>query len=376
MATIADNIEIISNTKESIKNILLDNNLSEPDKFDQYPSYIETLIENLKSITLVMDKIVIHSTATLEQVNAIIDALPDINDNSEYKVSTSVVTMGTGTNVRNSGSTSGTQVGKVASGDVIPIIGTASSGWYKINRYRFGTSNSNPLKTYDDSSAYISNALSANVVSTQNYTVKEIDISDTSESVQNGCDYKIAESKGWIIKFGKGQAIDTEVTSTNTKTYSFNNCYTDNYSSSSYSNKVSTNNTTIRQGFYSGYYYYKGNIRFSSSRLKEVKSILNTGTVNKMELYLERANSNNGVNGDTPISVYACDSTGTNSDTLVDNTTTLSRGQGKWITLSDAIVNGFKTGKYNHFKVYKASTSLSWYIVYNTNPKLRITYTA
>ena len=374
MATIAENLEEIRDTKSGLKNLITENGGTAPGLFSSYPDAIESIIGNINGLMIIMDTIKLNANTTLDQLNSLIQALPEAGT---YTKSTQVITIGSGVNVRSSGSTDGTAIGKSGKTDVIPILGTASSGWYRINRYRYGTSSTaydNPLKTYNNSSAYISNTVSANVVSNVQYSIKQIDISALAVSIQKSCNYKIAESKGWIIMFSTSSASDTVQTTDNTVTYSFNNCYTDNYSTSSYSSKIGTNNSTIRQGHYSGYYYYKGNIRFASARLKEVQSILTNSEVSKMEVFIQRANTNNGVNAAVPIKLYACDSTGANSDVAV-TAGSLQRGGSTWITLSDTIVDGFKSKKYNHFKVY-AGTSDSTYAVYETNPKLRITYRA
>ena len=107
----------------------------------------------------------------------------------------------------------------------------------------------------------------------------------------------------------------------------------------------------MRQGHYPNYYYYRGYFKFTSSRLNEVKSILSSSTVNSIKVYID-------------------------SDALIDNTSTLARGASKWITLSDTIKNGFVSGKYNCLKVATTSTASDHYIVYNTNAKMKINFTA
>jgi len=371
MTTTAEYLEQIIDTKDCLKNLITDNGGTAPTIFGSYPDTIENIIENIKGLTIIMDTIKLNANTTLDQVNNLFQSLPEAGT---YTKSTQVITIGSGVNVRSSGSTDGTAIGKVGKTDVIPILGTASSGWYKINRYRYGTSYDNPLKTYSTSSAYISNTVSANVVSNIQYSVKQIDISSLAVSIQQNCNYKIAEAKGWVIMFSTSSATDTVQTTGHTTTYTFNNVYTDNYSTSSYSSKIGTNNTKLRQGHYSGYYYYKGNIRFTSARLKEVQSILTNSEVSKMEVYIKRMNTDNGIIGLVPIKMYACDSSGSNSDAAV-TAGSLNRGDSTWITLSDTIMQGFISKKYDHFKVY-AGTSDSTYAVYDTSPQLRITYKA
>lgn len=372
MAT-SDKLQNILDTKQGLKAVIEDNDRTAPTKFEEYPTVLDDIIDGIKDAMIIMDTIKLNENTTLNQVNTLFQSLPDAGT---YTKSTKVVTIGSGVNVRAGGSSSSTQIGKVGKTDVIPVLGTASSGWYRINRYRHGSSYDNPLKTYNTSSAYISDSVSANVASYVQYPVKQIDISSLPVSIQQNCSYKIAEAKGWIIMFSSSSATDSVQTTGHTTTYTFNNCYTDNYSSSSYSNKVGTNTSTIRQGYYSGYYYYKGNFRFTSSRLKQIKAMMNNSTVSKMEVYVERADSTHGSASAATVCLYACDSTGRYSDVAVDTSSTLSRGRGKWITVSDTVKDGFASGRYDHFKVYKPSTSLSYYIIYNTNAKIRLTYTA
>lgn len=373
MAT-AEKLQNIIDTKTGLQSVIEDNGGTVPTKFSYYPSTLDNIIDNLKGLMIVMDTIVINKDTTEYQLNLFFENLPDAGS---YTALTQVITIGSGVNVRSSGSNSGTALGKVGKTDVIPILGTASSGWYRINRYRYGTTSAaydNPLKTYNNNSVYISNNVSANVVSNQQYPLKQIDISNLPTSVQQSCNYKIAEAKGWIVMFSTGSGNNSgQITSTTV--YTFNNCYTDNYSNSSYSNKIGTNNSVIRQGYWSGYYYYKGNIRFTKSRLSEVKAVLNNSTVTKMELYLQRDNTEHGSAGAASISLFACNSSGSYSDLAISTSVTLNRGGSTWITLPDAVKSGFATGKYDHFKVYKSTTSMSYYIVYKSNAKLRLTYT-
>jgi len=373
MAT-AEKLQNIIDTKAGLESVIEDNGGTTPTLFSNYPSTLDNIIDNLKGLMIVMDTIIINKNTTAYQLNLFFENLPNAGS---YTALTQVVTIGSGVNVRSSGSNSGTALGKVGKTDVIPILGTASSGWYRINRYRYGTTTdayNNPLKTYNTNSAYISNAVSANVASNIQYPIKQIDISNLPTSVQQNCNYKIAEAKGWIVMFSTGSGNNSgQITSTTT--YTFNNCYTDNYSSSSYSNKIGTNTSVIRQGYWSGYYYYKGNIRFTNKRLSEVKAVLNNSSVTKMELYLQRDNTEHGSAGAASISLYACNSSGSYSDYAISTSATLSRGGSTWITLPGAVKSGFATGKYDHFKVYKSTTSMSYYIVYKNNAKLRLTYT-
>lgn len=373
MAT-AEKLQNILDTKAGLQSVIEDNGGTVPKSFAYYPSTLDNIIDNLKGLMIVMDTIVINKDTTEYQLNLFFENLPDAGS---YTALTQVVTIGSGVNVRSSGSNSGTALGKVGKTDVIPILGTASSGWYRINRYRYGTTTAaydNPLKTYNTNSAYISNSVSANVVSNQQYPLKQIDISNLPTSVQQSCNYKIAEAKGWIVMFSTSSGNNSgQITSSTV--YTFNNCYTDNYSDSGYRNKIGTNTSVIRQGYWSGYNYYKGNIRFTNKRLSEVKAVLNNSSVTKMELYLQRETTDHGSSAAASISLFACNSSGSYSDYAISTSATLTRGDSTWITLPDAVKSGFASGKYDHFKVYKSTTSTSYYIVYKSNAKLRLTYT-
>lgn len=370
----ADKLQNILDTKTGLQSVIEDNGGTTPKSFSYYPSTLDNIIDNLKGLMIVMDTIIINKNTTEYQLNLFFENLPDAGS---YTALTQVVTIGSGVNVRSSGSSSGTALGKVGKTDVIPILGTASSGWYRINRYRYGTTTAaydNPLKTYNNNSAYISNNVSENVVSNQQYPLKQIDISNLPTSVQQSCNYKIAEAKGWIVMFSTGSGNNSgQITSSTV--YTFNNCYTDNYSDSRYKNKIGTNTSVIRQGYWSGYNYYKGNIRFTNKRLSEVKAVLNNSSVTKMELYLQRETTDHGSSAAASISLFACNSSGSYSDYAISTSATLTRGDSTWITLPDAVKSGFATGKYDHFKVYKSTTSTSYYIVYKSNAKLRLTYT-
>lgn len=373
MAT-AEKLQNIIDTKTGLQSVIEDNGGTVPNLFSYYPSTLDNIIDNLKGLMIVMDTIIINKDTTEYQLNLFFENLPDVGS---YTALTQVITIGSGVNVRSSGSNSGTALGKVGKTDVIPILGTASSGWYRINRYRYGTTTAaydNPLKTYNNNSAYISNNVSANVVSNQQYPLKQIDISNLPTSVQQSCNYKIAEAKGWIVMFSTDSGNNSgQITSSTV--YTFNNCYTDNYSDSGYKNKIGTNTSVIRQGYWSGYNYYKGNIRFTNKRLSEVKAVLNNSSVTKMELYLQRETTDHGSSAAASISLFACNSSGSYSDLSIPTSATLTRGDSTWITLPDAVKSGFATGKYDHFKVYKSTTSTSYYIVYKSNAKLRLTYT-
>lgn len=380
MGTTADKIEYAIDTKNGLKAVLEDNDITAPTAFGDYPTAFDSLIDNCKNLMIYMDTIYINSSTTTAQLNALFKALPLA---SSYTRTTTTLKCISGCNVRNAAGDSATIIGKVGKTDIVELLGTATANsktYNKIQRFRSGPNSSNtynnPLKTYT-TTGYVTSSTNNFITNTSGTRpLKKINIAACSDDVQKSCSYSIAEKKGWEIIFSALETSASAAAITQNVTYTFNNCYTDNYSSSSYSNKIGTNTSTVRQGYYSGYYYYKGNFRFSKSRLNEIKSILSNSTVNSMQIYIERANTTHGTSSSATVCLYACDSTGRNADVAVDTSSTLTRGSGKWITLSDTVKNGFISGKYDHFKVYKASTSLSYYIVYNTNAKLRINYTA
>jgi hypothetical protein len=379
---ISDQLDLTLQTKEGLKGVIEDNGQTAPTKFSQYPAALDSIIDNMRDQLKIADFIIINDDTTLASLNSFFEFLPSVPAGSTTTTQATAEVVASNLNVRYTGSASGSYAGLLVKGDVVNVYGAASSGWYKINQWR--NSSTGALTNHGNNYAYISNNSSyvkyypSSTISNK----KQIDISSTDGiSVQQKCNYVLAETKGWEVLFdetykpGTGSA-GASTTTERTTDYSFNNCYTENYSSSSYGNRVSTNTSAVRQGYYSGYYYYKGNFRFTSSRLSEIKSILNNSTVKSVQIYVQRANTAHGTSGSAALKLYACNSSGSYSDVLVDGSSTLARGGGKWITLSSDVVNGFKTGKYDHFKAYYPSTSLSYYIVFALNAKLRITYTA
>ena len=398
MTTIAEKLDSILNTKDAIQHVIKDNGGYVPDAFSEYPSSIDAMISDVLSLILLNDTLVIRSDTKASDLNRLISKLPQSGKTTTEGSKPTATIITAQINVRNSGSASGTYAGLLVKGDVVNVYGTASSGWYKINQWR-ENGTSGPIVTHS-TYAYISNNTAYVSYDPGKTTItisRKINVTAMVGTEQLKVDYKQAELKGWDVVFdpkydpkdhdtsggetgggssgggsGSGSAGSTVQQTVN---YSFDNCYTDNYSTQSYSSKIGTAPNTIRQGHWDGWYYYKGNIRFSANKLTEVKNILNNTKVSKVELYLERANTNNGLNGASYMSVYLCDSKGANADVVVNNTSTLKRGASIWLTLSDTVINGLKNGKYDHFKTY-ASTDQSHYIVYSANPKLRITYTA
>lgn len=398
MTTIAEKLDSILNTKDAIQHVIKDNGGYVPDAFSEYPTSIDAMLSDVFLLLLLNDTLIIRNDTKATDLNRLISKLPQSGKTTTEGSKPTATIITAQINVRNSGSASGTYAGLLLKGDVVNVYGTASSGWYKINQWR-ENGTSGPIVTHS-TYAYISNNTAYVSYDPGKTTVtisRKINVTAMVGTEQLKVDYKQAELKGWDVIFdpkydpkdhdtsggetgggssgggsGSGSAGSTVQQTVN---YSFDNCYTENYSTQSYSNKIGTAPNTIRQGHWDGWYYYKGNIRFSASKLTEVKNILNNTKVSKVELYLERANTNNGLNGASYMSVYVCDSKGANADVVVNNTSTLKRGASIWLTLTDTVINGLKSGKYDHFKTY-ASSDQSHYIVYSANPKLRITYTA
>ena len=398
MTTIAEKLDSILNTKDAIRHVIEDNDGYVPDAFSEYPTSIDAMLSDVFLLLLLNDTLIIRNDTKATDLNRLISKLPQSGKTTtEGSKPTATITTAQ-LNVRAEGNGSANYLGLLVKGDVVNVYGTASSGWYKINQWR-ENGTSGPVVTHS-TYGYISNNTAYVSYDPGKSTItisRKINVTTMAGTEQLKVDYKQAELKGWEIIFdpkynpkdhdtsggetggggsgggsGSGSAGSTVK---QTVTYSFDNCYTDNYQTQSYTSKIGTAPNTIRQGHWDGWYYYKGNIRFSASKLTEVKNILNNTKVSKVELYMERANTNNGLNAASYMSVYLCDSKGANADVVVNNTSTLKRGASIWLTLTDTVISGLKNGKYDHFKTY-ASSDQSHYIVYLANPKLRITYTA
>lgn len=398
MTTIAEKLDSILNTKDAIQHVIKDNGGYVPDAFSEYPSSIDAMISDVLSLILLNDTLVIRSDTKANDLNRLISKLPQSGKTTTEGSKPTATITAAQLNVRAEGNGSANYLGLLVKGDIVNVYGTASSGWYKINQWR-ENGTSGPVVTHS-TYGYISNNTAYVSYDPGKSTItisRKINVTAMVGTEQLKVDYKQAELKGWDVIFdpkydpkdhdtsggetgggssgggsGSGSAGSTVK---QTVTYSFDNCYTDNYQTQSYTSKIGTAPNTIRQGHWDGWYYYKGNIRFSASKLTEVKNILNNTKVSKVELYMERANTNNGLNAASYMSVYLCDSKGANADVIVNNTSTLKRGASIWLTLTDTVISGLKNGKYDHFKTY-ASSDQSHYIVYSANPKLRITYTA
>lgn len=380
--TIADSLDLTLNTKNGIKGVLTDNGVTPPTKFSDYPATIDNLIENMKNQLKISEKIVIDKDTSLESLNSFFEFLPTVNAGSSSTTQATAKIIAANLNVRDAGSSSGNYLGLLTQGDVVNVYGTASSGWYKINQWR--SDSTGALTDHGTTYGYISNNSSyvTYTPGTTTSTKKQIDISATDgTSVQQKCNYVLAQTKGWEVVFADaykpGSSGNTGATTTErTSTYAFNNYFTDQYKNSTYTSYSNSMSNEMRQGYWSGYFYYKGNFRFTSARLTEIKNILNNSTVKSMQVYVERKGTVHGIAGSAYLKLYACDSTGSNADVLVNGTSTLARGAGVWTTLSSDIINGFKTGKYDHFKAYYPSTDKSYYIIFELNAQLKITYTA
>ena len=368
MTTIAEKLDSILNTKDAIRHVIEDNDGYVPDAFSEYPTSIDAMISDVFLLLLLNDTMIIRNDTKATDLNRLISKLPQSGKTTTEGSKPTDTIITAQINDRNSGSASGTYAGLLLKGDVVNVYGTASSGWYKINQWR-ENGVSGPIVTHS-TYAYISNNTAYVSYDPGNTSItisRKINVSAMVGTEQLKVDYKQAELKGWEVIFdpkynpkdhdtsggetgggssgggsGSGSAGSTVQ---QTVTYSFDNCYTDNYSTQSYTSKIGTAPNTIRQGHWEGWYYYKGNIRFSANKLTEVKNILNNTKVSKVELYLERANTNNGLNGSSYMSVYLCDSKGANADVVVNNTSTLKRGDSIWLTLTSTAITGLKKWK-------------------------------
>lgn len=383
--TIADSLDLILQTKNGLKGVIEDNGETAPSKFSQYPATFDTMFDNMRDQIKIADSIAVDEDTSLDSLNKFFEFIPNVPAGSSTTTQATAKITTANLNVRADGNGSANYLGLLVQGDVVNVYGTASSGWYKINQWRNSTTGA--LTDHGTSYGYISNNSSyvTYIPGTTTSTKKQIDISSTNgTSVQQKCNYVLAQSKGWEVVFderyqpGSSSSGGTTTPDTTERTteYAFNNYYTDQYKNSTYTSYSNSMANEMRQGYWSGYFYYKGNFRFTSTRLAEVKSLLKNSTVKSMQIYVQRAATSHGTSASANLKLYACDSTGKNADVLVNGTATLARGGGVWTTLSTDVMNGFISGKYDHFKAYHPSTSVAYYIVFALNAKLRITYTA
>ena len=380
--TIADSLDLTLQTKNGLKGVIEDNGGTVPGKFSQYPATFDNLMDTMRDQLKITDKIIISSSTSLDSLNSFFEFIPTVPAGSSTTTQATAKIITANLNVRADGNGSANYLGVLVQGDVVNVYGTASSGWYKINQWRSGASAA--LTNHGTTYGYISNN-SSYVTYTPGSTTstkKIIDISSTNgTAVQQKCNYVLAQSKGWDVKFADaykpGSGGNTSAPTTErTTTFAFNNYFTDQYKNSTYTSYSNSMSNEMRQGYWSGYFYYKANFRFTSARLSEVKSILNNSTVKSVQIYVQRTSRVHGVATAANLKLYACDSTGANADVLVNGTATLTRGAGVWTTLPTNIVNGLKNGTYDHFKAYHPSTAKEYYIVFDLNAQLKVTYTA
>ena len=339
---------------------------------------MDTMRDQLK----ITDKIIISSSTSLDSLNSFFEFIPTVPAGSTTTTQATAKIITANLNVRADGNGSANYLGVLVQGDVVNVYGTASSGWYKINQWRSGASAA--LTNHGTTYGYISNNTSyvTYTPGSTTSTKKIIDISSTNgTAVQQKCNYVLAQSKGWDVKFADaykpGSGGNTSAPTTErTTTFAFNNYFTDQYKNSTYTSYSNSMSNEMRQGYWAGYFYYKGNFRFTSARLSEVKSVLNNSTVKSVQIYVQRTSRVHGVATAANLKLYACDSTGAHADVLVNGTATLTRGAGVWTTLPTNIVNGLKNGTYDHFKAYHPSTAKEYYIVFDLNAQLKVTYTA
>lgn len=380
--TIADSLNLTLQTKNGLKGVIEDNGGTAPEKFSQYPLTIDNMMDDMRNQLKVTDKIIINSGTSLDSLNSFFEFIPTVPVGSTTTTQATAKITAANLNVRADGNGSANYLGVLVQGDVVNVYGTASSGWYKINQWRTGTSGA--LTNHGTSYGYISNNSSyvTYIPGSTTTTKKVIDISSTNgTAVQQKCNYVLAQSKGWDVKFADaykpGSSGNTSAPTTErTSTFAFNNYFTDQYKNSTYTSFSNSMSNEMRQGYWAGYFYYKGNFRFTSARLSELKSVLNNSTVKSVQIYVQRTSRTHGVATGANLKLYACDSTGAHADVLVNGTATLTRGAGVWTTLPANVITGFKNGTYDHFKAYHPSTAKEYYIVFDLNAQLKVTYTA
>ena len=197
---ISDELDLTLQTKEALKGVIEDNGQTAPTKFSQYPAVLDNIIDNMRDQLKIADFIIINDNTTLASLNSFFEFLPSVPAGSTTTTQATAEVITANLNVRYTGSSSGSYAGLLVKGDVVNVYGTASSGWYKINQWR--NSSTGALTNHGNNYAYISNGSSyvkyypSSTVSNK----KQIDISSTDgTSVQQKCNYVLAETKGWEV---------------------------------------------------------------------------------------------------------------------------------------------------------------------------------
>ena len=142
----------------------------------------------------------------------------------------------------------------------------------------------------------------------------------------------------------------------------------------------------IIQGYYNNNTakIYFGYCWFSAADLRTLRNTITSAVnVEKVELYFVRSNTSHGTNSATAVQVNSTTRTGasgTPSTSELSNGKVIgsfTRGEGKWCTITTALLNSLINGN-NGFCFYHtsatASGSYNYYVRSTTLPKIRITY--
>lgn len=142
----------------------------------------------------------------------------------------------------------------------------------------------------------------------------------------------------------------------------------------------------IIQGYYnnSTTKIYFGYCWFSNADLQRLRNTIDSSVqVEKVEIYFQRASSSHGSNAATAVQINnttRSGASGTPSTSELSNGLVIgsfTRGQAKWCTINERLLNGLLNGQ-NGFCFYHSSATASgswnYYVRSTTLPKIRITY--
>lgn len=133
--TITEELQTTLTTKNNLKQVMVDEGISIPSLFSDYPATFESFISNMKELYSHIDFIKVSSNITLEQLDYLFSILPEFENTTGDIVK--VITSGN-LNVRCGPSTSYTDIGKMKNGDLAKLISTDSvTGWRQIRKYRY-----------------------------------------------------------------------------------------------------------------------------------------------------------------------------------------------------------------------------------------------
>ena len=251
--TVADSLNLTLQTKNGLKGVIEDNGGTAPAKFSQYPLTIDNMMDDMRNQLKITDKIIINSGTSLDSLNSFFEFIPTVPVGSTTTTQATAKITAANLNVRDDGNSSANYLGVLVQGDVVNVYGTASSGWYKINQWRSGTSGA--LTNHGTTYGYISNNTSyvTYTPGSTTSTKKIIDISNTNgTAVQQKCNYVLAQSKGWDVKcadaYNPGTSGNTSAPTTErTSTFAFNNYFTDQYKDSNYASFSNSMSNEMRQ---------------------------------------------------------------------------------------------------------------------------------